>query len=76
MADNGISKVMSGTVASLPGQRSVESAQQRASRSVAAAGQGGVGREAPAAGRRQWVNMDGKVLDRAAPRGTYLNIVV
>jgi hypothetical protein len=75
MADQGgISKVTGTNVADVAAQRSVAKPQSRA---VTAGGGQGVGRrEVPDTKARQSVNLDGKVLNRAAPRGTYLNILV
>ena len=73
MADhNAISRVTSGAVAP---QRGTDLAPA-AKRSVAPAGQGAGRREAPNAANRQWVNLDGKQLNKNAPRGTYLNLLV
>ena len=75
MADQGALPKLSGVgVPGLSGQASVDKAQPRTARTTA--GQGVGRREVPDSGRRQLVNLDGKVLNRAAPRGTYLNILV
>ena len=77
MADNGLSAVVGGTA------RGVGPASRPAGRAAAAAGtvasvapvkavaatKGGNG-----GARRALVNVDGQVLDRTAPRGTYLDI--
>jgi len=79
MADQGgVSRVAGGMVPSLSGQRSVQQGSQAKS-AVSVSGTAGQGvgrREVPNGGNRQLVNLDGKVLNRAAPRGTYLNILV
>ena len=83
MADQGgVSRLSSGVVAGFSGNRTIDgTAQSRSAVSVSgASGQGangGVGRrEVPDRANRQTVNFEGKVLNRAAPRGTYLNIIV
>jgi len=65
-------------VSGTSGQRpAVGSAQSRSAISVSGSSQQGVGRrEVPNQGQRNLVNLDGKQLNRAAPRGTYLNILV
>jgi len=83
MADQGsVSRLSSGAVAGFTGNRTIDGAAQPRS-AVSASGtagqgaNGGVGRrEVPDRSNRQTVNFEGKVLNRAAPRGTYLNIVV
>ena len=79
MADQGgVSRVSGGMVPGVSGQRTIDgTAQSRSAISVSNSGGRGVGRrETPDGGNRQLVNFDGKVLNRAAPRGTYLNILV
>ncbi len=79
MADQGgVSRLSSGAVAGLPGSRTIDgTAQSRSAVSVSNSAGNGVGRrEVPDRANRQTVNFDGKVLNKTAPRGTYLNIVV
>jgi len=79
MADQGsVSRLASGAVAGFTGNRTIEgAAQSRSAVSVSGtAGQGVGRREVPDRANRQTVNFEGKVLNRAAPRGTYLNIIV
>jgi len=79
MADQGsVSRLSSGAVAGFTGNRTIDgAAQPRSAVSVSGtAGQGVGRREAPDRSSRQTINFEGKVLNRAAPRGTYLNIVV
>ena len=84
MADQGsVSRLSSGAVAGFTGQRTIDgTAQSRSAISVSGGAgpngaNGGVGRrEVPDRANRQTVNFEGKVLNRAAPRGTYLNILV
>jgi hypothetical protein len=69
MADQGsVTKLIGTNVAP---QRSVD---QSATRRAATPGAGR--REVPDQSSRQWINIDGKQLNRMAPRGTYLNILV
>ena len=70
MANSGISKVGGGNVTVLPPQRETTAASHR----TAAGGQGAVKKARPTA--HQTVNVEGKTLDRTAPRGTHLDIVV
>jgi hypothetical protein len=62
----------------MSGQRTIDgTSQSRSAVSVSNASGQGVGRrEVPDRSTRQTVNFEGKVLNRTAPRGTYLNIVV
>lgn len=79
MADQGsLARVSSGMVAGTSAQRqAVSGSQTRSAISVSGSAQQGVGRrEVPNQGNRNLVNLDGKQLNRAAPRGTYLNILV
>jgi len=79
MADQGsIARVSAGLVPGTTGQRQpVSGSQTRSAVSVSnSAGQGVGRREVPNQGQRNIVNLDGKQLNRAAPRGTYLNILV
>jgi hypothetical protein len=79
MADQGsLARVSAGVVPGTTGQRqAVTSSQTRSAVSVSGTAQQGVGRrEVPNQGNRNLVNLDGKQLNRAAPRGTYLNILV
>ena len=78
MADQGIARLSSGMVSGTSGQRqAVSSSQSRSAISVSgSAGQGVGRREVPNQGNRNLLNLDGKQLNRAAPRGTYLNILV
>ena len=79
MADQGsIARVAAGVVPGTSGQRQVAGGSQtRSAISVSnTAGQGVGRREVPNQGNRNIVNLDGKQLNRAAPRGTYLNILV
>jgi len=78
MADQGgVSRVAGGMVPGLSGQRPVDGSQSRSAVSISGtAGQGVGRRETPNSGSRNLVNFEGKVLNRTAPRGTYLNIVV
>ena len=79
MADQGsIARVAAGVVPGTSGQRqAVSGSQSRSAISVSgSAGQGVGRREVPNQGNRNLVNLDGKQLNRAAPRGTYLNILV
>jgi len=79
MADQGsVSRLSSGAVAGFSGNRTIDgAAQSRSAVSVSGTANGGVGRrEVPDRSNRQTVNFEGKVLNRSAPRGTYLNIVV
>jgi hypothetical protein len=73
MADQGsVSKLAGSGIAPLPKQRSLD--PQTQPRRVATPGAGR--REVPDAASRQWVNIDGKQLNRMAPRGTYVNLLV
>ena len=79
MADQGsIARVASGVVPGVSGQRqAVNGSQPRSANSVAGtAGQGAGRRDLADGANRNFVNLDGKALNRAAPRGTYLNILV
>jgi hypothetical protein len=79
MADQGsVSRLSGGAVAGLTGSRTIDgTAQSRSAISVSNSAGNGVGRrEVPDRANRQTVNFDGKVLNKTAPRGTYLNIVV
>lgn len=79
MADQGsIARVSAGVVPGVSGQRqTANSSQTRSAVSISGTAQQGVGRrEVPNQGQRNFVNLDGKQLNRAAPRGTYLNILV
>ena len=79
MADQGsVSRLSSGAVAGFSGNRTIDgTAQSRSAVSISGtAGQGVGRREVPDRGNRQTVSFEGKVLNRAAPRGTYLNILV
>ena len=72
MADQGsVSKVGTGQVVPL-GNRTP--AAPTAGRAVSTPGAGR--REVPDQSSRQWVNIDGQQLNKSAPRGTYLNILV
>ncbi len=77
-AQGGVSRVSSGMVPGTSGNRTIDgTAQSRAATSVPNSTSQGVGRrEVPDARSRQVVNFEGKVLNRSAPRGTYLNILV
>lgn len=78
MADQGgVSRLSSGA-AGLTGQRIIDgTSQSRSAVSVSNSAGNGVGRrEAPNRSSSQTVNFAGKVLNKTAPRGTYLNIVV
>ena len=75
MADQGsVSKLTGNGVAPLPKQRSLDQTQQAPARRAATPGAGR--REVPDSASRLWVNIDGKQLNRTAPRGTYVNILV
>lgn len=79
MADQGsVVRMSAGLVPGATGQRQpVATPQNRSAVSVSGtAGQGVGRREVPNQGNRNLVNLDGKQLNRAAPRGTYLNILV
>jgi hypothetical protein len=78
MADQGSVSRLSSGAAGLTGQRTIDgTAQSRSAVSVSNSSGNGVGRrEAPARSTSQTVNFAGKVLNKTAPRGTYLNIVV
>jgi hypothetical protein len=79
MADQGsVSRLSSNAVTGFSGNRTIDgTASSRSAISVSNTGGQGVGRrEAPDRSNRQTVNFEGKVLNRAAPRGTYLNILV
>lgn len=79
MADQGgVSRISSGLVPGVSGQRTIDgTAQSRSAVSLPNNGSRGAGRrEVPDSGSRQVVNFNGKVLNRSAPRGTYLNILV
>ena len=79
MADQGsLARISAGLVPGTTGQRQpVTSSQTRSAVSVSGtAGQGVGRREVPNQGNRNLINLDGKQLNRAAPRGTYLNILV
>ncbi len=80
MADNGISKVIDTVSPGVAGPRNAAAARQRQSRPMATggAGQDGVNQRSSRSyvPPQQVVNLDGKILDRSAPRGTYLNILV
>jgi hypothetical protein len=74
-SQGGVSKLGGNTI--LPPvqpQRNVDQAQ--ASQAAGRPGDGAGRREAPESGRRPVINFDGKTLNRTAPRGTYLNILV
>ena len=77
MADQGgVSRLSSGA-AGLSGQRTIDgTSQSRSAVSVSNSAGGGVGRREAPARSSQSVNFAGKVLNKTAPRGTYLNIVV
>jgi hypothetical protein len=75
-AQGGVSRVSSGLVPGTSGQRTIDgTAQSRAAVSTNTS-QGAGRREVPDSRSRQLINFEGKVLNRAAPRGTYLNIIV
>ena len=79
MADQGsVARLSAGLTSGISGQRQVANGSQtRSAVSVSnSAGQGVGRREVPNQGNRNVVNLDGKQLNRAAPRGTYLNILV
>jgi hypothetical protein len=79
MADQGaVSRLAGGAVSGFSGQRTIDgTSQSRSAVSASSTGGQGVGRrEVPDRSNRQTINFEGKVLNRAAPRGTYLNIVV
>jgi hypothetical protein len=79
MADQGsVSRLSSNAVSGFSGSRTIDgTASSRSAVSVSnTASQGAGRREVPDRANRQTVNFDGKVLNRAAPRGTYLNILV
>ena len=79
MADQGsVSRLSSGAVSGFSGNRTIDgTAQSRSAVSVSNSSGRGVGRRDGSDGsNRQTINFEGKVLNRAAPRGTYLNIVV
>ena len=79
MADQGgVSRLSGGAVSGFSGNRTIEGASQsRSAVSVSNSSGQGVGRrEAPDRSAGQSVNFAGKVLNKTAPRGTYLNIVV
>ena len=79
MADQGsIARLSAGVTPGITGQRpAVNGSQTRSALSVSnTSGQGVSRREVPNQGQRNFVNLDGKQLNRAAPRGTYLNILV
>lgn len=79
MADQGsVARLSAGLTPGVSGQRqAVTSSPTRSAVSVSGtAGQGVGRREVPNQGNRNLVNLDGKQLNRAAPRGTYLNILV
>ncbi len=79
MADQGgVSRLSGGAVSGFTGQRTIDgTSQSRSAVSVSSSSGTGVGRrEAPTRSPSQTVNFAGKVLNKTAPRGTYLNIVV
>jgi len=79
MADQGsVSRLSGGAVSGFTGQRTIDgTSQSRSAVSVSNSSGNGVGRrEAPDRSSSQTVNFAGKVLNKTAPRGTYLNIVV
>ena len=79
MADQGsIARLSAGVTPGVTGQRpAANGSQTRSAISVSStAGQGVGRREVPSQGNRNIVSLDGKQLNRAAPRGTYLNILV
>ncbi|GEM_PF-2688658 len=79
MADQGsVSRLSSGAVSGFSGNRTIDgTAQSRSSVSVSGtAGQGVGRREVPDRSNRQTIDFEGRQLNRAAPRGTYLNILV
>jgi hypothetical protein len=80
MADQGsVSRLSGGAVSGFTGQRTIDgTSQSRSAVSVSNSTGNGVGRrEAPTrSSTSQTVNFAGKVLNKTAPRGTYLNIVV
>ncbi len=78
MADNGISNIIDSALSGLSGARNAAPARQRQSRPTGGAGQDEVKQRSSRSYTppQQAVNLDGKILDRTAPRGTYLNIVV
>lgn len=79
MAGSGISKVMSSAVPGMSGvsNAAAAGARQRAPKAVETTGQSVAQHRSKqhSAPARQVVNVEGKMLDRNAPRGTYLNIV-
>ena len=79
MADQGgVSRLSGGAVSGFSGNRTIDgTAQSRSAVSVSGSSGRGVSRRDGSDGSdRQTVNFAGKVLNRAAPRGTYLNILV
>ncbi|HIJ63647.1 MAG TPA: hypothetical protein HPQ04_13215 [Rhodospirillaceae bacterium] len=72
MALSGIPALVDGLVSGLTGIRSSSGPRARGVEAVdGASGQSTTG---DSRSQRQYVNVEGRVLDRAAPRGTYLNI--
>lgn len=71
---NGIPAIVDGLVSGLTALRTSGTVRQR---NGAAVGGGASGQSDNADGRpqRQLVNVEGQVLDRTAPRGTYVNIL-
>jgi hypothetical protein len=79
MADQGsVARLAAGLTSGVSAQRQTASSPQtRSAVSVSnTAGQGVGRREVPNNGQRNLVKLGGKELNRAAPRGTYLNILV
>lgn len=72
MALGGIPAIVDGLVSGLNALRGSGAPRTRSVQMTAdSAGQGGVGDRRA---QQQYVNVEGQVLDRTAPRGTYLNI--
>ena len=72
MAANGIPAIVDGVVSGLNALRGAGGPRVRGIQAVeGASGQSAAGDSAL---QRNFVNVDGQVLDRNAPRGTYLNI--
>lgn len=79
MADQGsVSRLSSNAVTGFSGNRTIDgTTSSRSAVSVSNTANNGVGRrEVPDRSNRQTVNLEGQVLNRTAPRGTYLNILV
>jgi hypothetical protein len=78
MAESGISGVVNEGARVSSSRRRTNASSTGDIQMPSSSGQGGVGqdRSRSSVAPGQVLNIDGKSLDRAAPRGTYVNIVV